>query len=224
MKTTMLNSKFQPSSTREIPISNQQTGHLATASVRRPAFRSLKLGASLEVVHPPQCPSPALLLLRTGRSFAGMPRRTRCYGGRGAWCLVLFLTTNVLAQNYSIDWFTVDGGGGTSTGGAFSVNGTVGQPDAGHLSGGNYAIDDGFWGIIASVQTPGMPPLTITRTSTNTVAVSWPSPSTGFVLQQNGNLSTTSWVNASQIPADDGTTKSVLINPPTGNLYFRLKK
>ncbi|SRR6266446_4791295 len=191
MKTTMLNSKFQPSSTREIPISNQQTGHLATASVRRPAFRSLKLGASLEV---------------------------------GAWCLVLFLTTNVLAQNYSIDWFTVDGGGGTSTGGAFSVSGTVGQPDAGHLSGGNYAIDDGFWGIIASVQTPGMPPLTITRTSTNTVAVSWPSPSTGFVLQQNGNLSTTSWVNASQIPADDGTTKSVLINPPTGNLYFRLKK
>ncbi len=45
------------------------------------------------------------------------------------------------------------------------------------------------------------PGLTIRRTTTNTVAVSWPSPSTGFVLQQNGNLSPTSWVNSSQTPA-----------------------
>jgi len=68
------------------------------------------------------------------------------------------------------------------------------------------------------------PGLTIRRTTTNTVAVSWPSPSTGFVLQQNGNLSPISWVNTSQTPADDGTTKSVLSKPTTGNLYFRLKK
>jgi hypothetical protein len=29
--------------------------------------------------------------------------------------------------------------------------------------------------------------LTVARTTTNTVVVSWPSPSTGFVLQQNTN-------------------------------------
>src|SRR6266576_1138164 len=110
------------------------------------------------------------------------------------------------AQTFAIDWFTVDGGGGTSTGGVFSLSGTVGQPDAGHMSGGNYAIDGGFWGIIAAIQAPGAPLLTITRTTTNTVAISWPSPSTGFVLQQNTNgLSSVNWGNASGTILDDGT-------------------
>src|SRR6266705_5521518 len=84
------------------------------------------------------------------------------------------------AQTYAIDWFTIDGGGGTSTGGVYSVSGTIGQPDAGRMSGGNYTLDGGFWGIIAAVQTVGAPLLTISRTSTNTALVSWPSPSTGF--------------------------------------------
>ena len=35
-----------------------------------------------------------------------------------------------LAQ-YSIAWQTIDGGGGTSTGGVHSVSGAIGQPDAG---------------------------------------------------------------------------------------------
>src|SRR5438876_17746 len=87
------------------------------------------------------------------------------------------------AQTYNIDWFTVDGGGGTSAGGIYSLSGTIGQPDAGQMSGGNFALDGGFWGIIAAVQPPGAI-LTITRTAPNTVRVSWPSASTGFVLQQ----------------------------------------
>jgi hypothetical protein len=29
-----------------------------------------------------------------------------------------------------LDWFTIDGGGGTSTGGVYAVSGTIGQPDA----------------------------------------------------------------------------------------------
>ena len=62
------------------------------------------------------------------------------------------------AQSYSIDWSTVDGGGGTSTGGVYSVTGTIGQPDAGStMSGGNYTLEGGFWGIIAAVPTPGAP-------------------------------------------------------------------
>ncbi|MBC8094301.1 MAG: hypothetical protein H7Y43_00685, partial [Akkermansiaceae bacterium] len=55
------------------------------------------------------------------------------------------------AQPFAIDWHTIDGGGGTSTGGVYSVSGTIGQPDAGRMSGGNYSIDGGFWGIIAVV-------------------------------------------------------------------------
>src|SRR5215813_13227143 len=89
------------------------------------------------------------------------------------------------AQSYSIDWFTIDGGGGTSTGGVYSVSGTIGQPDAGHMSGGNFTLDGGFWGIIAAVQTPGSPLLRVVLTTTNTVVVAWPTSSTGFALQQN---------------------------------------
>src|SRR5437764_10911152 len=104
--------------------------------------------------------------------------------------LLLFAVTSTaaLAQSFSIDWFTIDGGGGTSTGGVYSVSGTIGQPDAGHMSGGNFTIDGGFWGIIAAVQTPGAPLLRIFLTSSNTVVVAWPAPSTGFSLQQNGVL------------------------------------
>src|SRR6185503_11802568 len=97
----------------------------------------------------------------------------------GCWCLVLLLCLAAHAQTYSIDWSTIDGGGGTSTGGVYSISGTIGQPDAGPtMSGGNFSVDGGFWSLIAAVQTPGAPTLTITGTTTNTVAVSWPSPST----------------------------------------------
>jgi hypothetical protein len=72
----------------------------------------------------------------------------------GLGCALGF-APGVLAQSYSIDWFTIDGGGGTSTGGVYSVTGTIGQPDAGGLmSGGNYTLQGGFWSIQA-VQTPG---------------------------------------------------------------------
>jgi hypothetical protein len=41
-------------------------------------------------------------------------------------------------QSYALPWWTVDGGGGTfSTGGGYSLGGSVGQPDAGTLSGGD---------------------------------------------------------------------------------------
>ena len=57
----------------------------------------------------------------------------------------IFVTCAVHAQNFAIDWFTIDGGGGTSTGGVYSISGTIGQPDAGPvLTGGNYSLVGGF--------------------------------------------------------------------------------
>jgi hypothetical protein len=134
--------------------------------------------------------------------------------------------TSALAQGYSIDWFTIDGGGGTSTGGVYQVSGTIGQPNAGPtMSGGNYSVGGGFWSIIAAVQTPGAPLLTISRTTTNTVAVFWPSPSANYQLQQNTNsVHSVNWSNVVTAPTDDGTIKTLIINPPTGNRFFRLFK
>jgi hypothetical protein len=104
------------------------------------------------------------------------------------------------------------------------LSGTIGQPDAGStMSGGNYSVDGGFWAFAAVVQTPGAPLLTITVTAPNTVVVSWPSPSTGFLLQTNSNLATTNWGNFSGTIFDLGGNRNVTNKPPTGNLYFRLK-
>ena len=126
------------------------------------------------------------------------------------------------AQNYSIDWFTIDGGGGTSTGGVYSVSGTIGQPDAGHMSGGNYTIDGGFWGIIAAIQTPGSPLLRVVLSSTNTVVVAWPAPSTGFSLQQNPTVGTTNWSGVTNSISVVGSENQVIVAPPVGNRFFRL--
>jgi hypothetical protein len=50
------------------------------------------------------------------------------------------------AQDYAITWYTIDGGGGTSTGGDYSLSGTIGQHDAsGPLVGGDYSVTGGFW-------------------------------------------------------------------------------
>ena len=44
--------------------------------------------------------------------------------------LFLLLPVVIFAQSYSIDWYKIAGGGGTSTGGVYSVSGTIGQNDA----------------------------------------------------------------------------------------------
>ena len=52
----------------------------------------------------------------------------------------------VRAGDYAIDWSTADGGGVMhSTGGAYELSGTIGQPDAGEMSGGDYSLTGGFW-------------------------------------------------------------------------------
>ena len=53
------------------------------------------------------------------------------------------------AQPFAADWSSIDGGGATTplTGGAYTVVGTAGQPDAGPFAGSPYAAVGGFWAI-----------------------------------------------------------------------------
>ena len=124
-------------------------------------------------------------------------------------------------QSYSIDWYKVAGGGGTSVGGAYSLNGTIGQHDAsGAMSGGSYSLTGGFWSIVA-VQTPGVPNLLIRYLGPNSVVVSW--LATGnFSLRQNTDLATTNWMVSSYPVTTENGTNSVTITPALGNLFFRL--
>jgi len=69
----------------------------------------------------------------------------------GATAFVFFVLPSAFglrswAQSYSINWSTVASGGGTSTGGAFRLRGTVGQPAAGAaMRGGEFSLTGGFW-------------------------------------------------------------------------------
>lgn len=126
------------------------------------------------------------------------------------------------AQSYSIDWYKISGGGGTSSNGQFTVSGTIGQHDAGGpMVGGGYSLTGGFWSLLAVVQTAGSPTLRIFLTSTNTAVIAWPASATGFNLQQNTDLKTANWLPAgSSIAA--GSENQVIITPPAGREFFRL--
>lgn len=56
-----------------------------------------------------------------------------------------------------LSWYTIDGGGGFSAGGAFEVRGTIGQPDAGYMSGGRFEFVGGFWGASMGSVAPPCP-------------------------------------------------------------------
>jgi hypothetical protein len=135
------------------------------------------------------------------------------------------LAAAAMAADYTIDWYTVDGGGGTSTGGVYSASGTIGQPDAGTMSGGNYSVTGGFWSI-AAVQTPGAPRLFLSFSPTNTVVLSWPLPDIGWQLQASANLSTSpiAWTDLAP-PYRTNATSLYFVDPlPTGNKFYRLHR
>jgi hypothetical protein len=72
---------------------------------------------------------------------------TRC---RTVLLLVAFVwlgfSLSALADGpYEITWYTIDGGGGTSTGGLYTLTGTIGQPDVAWSIGGLYDLLGGFW-------------------------------------------------------------------------------
>ena len=136
----------------------------------------------------------------------------------------VFFAPRVLAQSYSVDWYKIAGGGGTSTGGVYDVSGTIGQPDTGTMAGGNFTLIGGYWSLVAGASSPGTPALTFTLSLTNTILICWPSSSTNFVLQQNADLGRANWLNVAATPADNGSVKCVAINPARGTLFFRLKK
>ena len=138
-------------------------------------------------------------------------------------CASLF-ALGAFAQ-YSVDWSTIDGGGGASTGGVYTVTGTIGQPDAGTMSGGNYTLQGGFWGVIAAVQTPGAPYLTVAR-SNNAVVVSWPLPADGWVLEYTNALPkvAVAWPQLAPPYQTNGVNLQFTEPSPAGNRFYRLHK
>lgn len=138
--------------------------------------------------------------------------------------ILLLIAAAACSQSYSVDWYKIAGGGGTSTDGTYQITGTIGQPEAGGaMSGGSYSLTGGFWSLISVVQMPVVPNLIIVPNGANSVKILWPDPATNsFTLQQNANLATANWMTSGYAVTNGFGTNFCTITSPAGKLFFRL--
>jgi len=79
-------------------------------------------------------------------------------------------------------------------------------------------------GYVTIKYSSALPRLTFSRTATNRVIV-WPSSLTGFTLQEKTDLNQASnWRNVSAGVQDDGTNKTFIVSPVSGNRFYRLTR
>ena len=147
--------------------------------------------------------------------------------------LVLLLGTVTLlnspgiarAQNYSLSWAKIGGGGGMqSTGGVYQLSGTIAQTDAGRVAATNtFRLEGGFWAI--ALQQLGYPQLVIARVGTNAI-VTWSTPEPGLILQTASTLATsTVWSDLAGTPTISGTTNSTAVPlNSAAKSFFRLRR
>jgi hypothetical protein len=139
-----------------------------------------------------------------------------------SFTVALLIAVASRAQPFAIDWFTIDGGGGGSSGGAFSLSGTIGQPDAGTLTGGAFSLEGGFWAGATAIQTGGAPFLYVSNSASG-VVIYWERPATGFVLDETITLSSSSWTQTPW-PYQTNSTHIFITVPPSGHKFYRLRR
>ena len=127
----------------------------------------------------------------------------------GSLCGLAAAASAQTGGGFSLAWSTLDGGGGAASGGVFTVNG-------------------GFWPGLTG-DSGGAPPALAIRLGVpsggiNTVILTWPHPSTGYVLQQTANMSASGggWTDVTNAPVLVGMNQEVTLRA-TGNFcLFRL--
>ena len=139
--------------------------------------------------------------------------------------VVLLAAVSVRGQNFTLHWFTLDGGGIQSTGGVYSASTSVGQPVTGVLSGGSYSGWGDFWSIAGVAQELNAPTLSVTNNA-GTLIVAWEKIASDFVLEWTPSLSTPviSWSQVA-LPYQTNATQNFVSDPaPSGNSFYRLRK
>jgi hypothetical protein len=180
-------------------------------------------------------------------SGAGMALWTNRYNGPGnsddyAYAMAvdgsgnLFVTGQSVGGDGSFDYATIAYSGAgvawwtnryNGPGNGFDFANAVAVDGSGNVFvTGGATGSNGYYDCATIKYSSAIPPsLTIARTTTNTVVIAWPSPSTGLVLQQNTNgLSSVNWSNITASIQDDGTNQSISVSLSPDSRFYRLFK
>ncbi len=107
-----------------------------------------------------------------------------------------------------------------STGGIYSMVGTIGQPDAGGpFTNGVYSVTGGFWALPTMVQVPGGPVLTAAAGAPGEALISWSPVAPGYVLQETTSLEAPQWSNT-----PGGSASPVRVSAGGLQKFYRLLK
>jgi hypothetical protein len=139
--------------------------------------------------------------------------------------LCLLSTGWAIAQapsDFNLDWFTVSCGD-SSSGGDYTLTGGIGAAEAVPAAGGDFGMVAGFWSILPSLEIGELPVLRIAFVAQNSVLISWPAPSTGWVLEESTAPGASGWTDAAAPVISQGGDNTVRQPIPGGSRYYRLR-
>jgi hypothetical protein len=116
------------------------------------------------------------------------------------------IQTNLTSGNHTLLWSYSKAGGNSITGVPYVDAGWVDQVSLAPL-----------------ITQSGAPPLNIQLIDTNTALISWPAPSTGFVLEQCPTVDATNWVTVTNAVNVVGSQNQVEVIPAATAQFYRLK-
>ena len=122
--------------------------------------------------------------------------------------------------------------GGLLDGPGLMMNSRLLDPDVLAVVGGDAGeflivgegVSDGAFRVVANLFWADFPPRIRFAGTPNGWLVAWPNPSTGFVLQENTNLDSASWVNVATPPMIVGEEKQLIVPARFTNRFYRLRK
>ena len=143
--------------------------------------------------------------------------------------LVASLAAVVFAEEvraqFALMTSTADGGGTIVSGGAFSINGTVGQPDAAASGSAGFSFTGGYWpAVLDDVIEPTVPEVRLNIViAAGEIQVRWPVELTNGILEATTELPSAGWEKLGQATNVDGASRYVILNDKDHPVrFFRL--
>ena len=144
----------------------------------------------------------------------------------------------VLPPHSAVDTSASPLNGGTTSGDGVYTNGTMATvtatPNPGYgfinwmengsavSSSASYLFTNNVNRSLVATFAPA-PSLSLTASAANTWLIAWPTNFSGFVLQQNSDLSSTNWLSTTNVVNVSGTNNQAAIPTSADRLFFRLR-